>query len=210
MNARAVKHLLAALADTFEAERDHLGKLDAAVGDGDHGVGMARGFARARDAAMALDTDDVGQLLQTAGRALMAGVGGASGALFATLFLDIGKAGAGSDALTVPHLAAGTNSALATIGRLGKAQLGDKTMLDALAPVVTALETSAEADLAQALNRAAEAAHAGAEATAAMPARRGRAQYVPNAGVGHPDPGAVSTTLIFTTWRDVITETERL
>jgi dihydroxyacetone kinase len=136
-------------------------------------------------------------------------MGGASGALFASLFLEIGKSSVGANTLESRHLAEGSRAALATIRRLGKTRTGDKTMLDALTPAASTLEANASGNLALALARAAEAARGGAEATKGMAARRGRAQYVPQAGLGHLDPGAVSVLLIFETWRDAARSEER-
>jgi dihydroxyacetone kinase-like protein len=206
MNARATRRLFEILEATFQAEKEHLGRLDAAIGDGDHGAGMARGFARACKAVAASTADEVGSLFQTAGRALMSGVGGASGALFATLFLEIGKASSGARELEPHHLAVGAASALQAIRRLGKAEVGDKTMLDALAPAVEALEAGGALELEALVARAAEAARQGAEATTAMPARRGRAQYVTDGGKGHADPGAVSMALVFEALHEVLKE----
>jgi dihydroxyacetone kinase-like protein len=206
MNAQEAKYLFEVFAKTFETERDYLGRLDAAIGDGDHGAGMARGFAKARDAVASTDPSDVGLVFQTAGRAIMAGIGGASGALFATFFLEIGKASAGSSKLEPMHLITGAANALQAISRLGKTQVGDKTMLDALAPAVEALATNRNVRLDELAARAAEAARQGAEATKDMPARRGRAQYVTNGGLGHPDPGAVSVAYIFEAMREVLKE----
>jgi len=189
----------AALARTFEAERDALGALDAEVGDGDHGAGMARGFRAAAEAAAATAGDDVGVVLVAVGRGLMRGVGGASGALFATIFLEQGKAAAGATAWTSAQAAAGAAAARAAIQALGRSGPGDKTMIDALQPASEALSARAEAPLAEALAGAAAAARAGAEATRALAARHGRARYVADGGVGHVDPGAVSVALTFET-----------
>ena len=200
MTGEDVKNLFRLLADTFGAEKERLGDLDAAVGDGDHGAGMARGLARASEAAAASPDDDAGEVFTAAGRALMAGVGGASGALFATLFLELGKASDGAE-LQTSHLAVGTRQAVARISRLGKAAPGNKTMLDALEPAAERLEQRSDEPLRSALDAAFEAAQEGAEATRNMEAKHGRARYVPDAGRGHLDPGAVSVALIFETMR---------
>jgi phosphoenolpyruvate---glycerone phosphotransferase subunit DhaL len=202
VTAADVRDLVTRLSAAFELERDALATLDAATGDGDHGAGMARGFGRARDAVAELDgaDGDVGAVLVAAGKGLMAGVGGASGALFASLFLDLGKVAAGAHALHAEHLAEGAPQAVATIRRRGRSEPGDKTMLDALIPAAEALRAHADAPLDEALGAAAHAARAGAEATRAMPARHGRARYATDAGVGHLDPGAVSMALVFETW----------
>jgi len=216
MTADDLRALFTALAATFAAQQAELGRLDAAVGDGDHGVGMARGFAAARDAVAASDkssdalsggfldtsSEDVGVLLQVAGRAFMSAAGGASGPLFATIFLELAKVAVGDERLEPHHLAEGVSAAVVIIARLGRAAPGDKTMLDALEPAAAALRQPVEAGgtLTAVLERAADAARGGAEATTAMTARKGRARFVEGAGAGHPDPGAVSVALIFETW----------
>ncbi|MBA2666051.1 MAG: DAK2 domain-containing protein, partial [Trueperaceae bacterium] len=151
MTAAGVRDLVTRLCAAFEQERDALATLDAATGDGDHGAGMMRGFGRARDAVAELGDDDVGALLVAAGKGLMAGVGGASGALFASLFLELGKVAAGARTLQADHLAEGITQAVATIRRRGRSEPGDKTMLDALTPAAEALRAHAGAPLAEAL-----------------------------------------------------------
>ncbi|MBA2667633.1 MAG: dihydroxyacetone kinase subunit L [Trueperaceae bacterium] len=203
MTADEVRALADGLAQAYARERDVLAQLDAATGDGDHGAGMARGFDRARAATAEIDGDDVGAVLTAAGRGVMSGVGGASGALFASLFLALGAAAAGATTLETEHVVAGCADALSRIARLGRAEIGDKTMLDALAPALDALRAHADDALADALAAAALAAREGAVATVAMCARHGRARYAPEAGVGHVDPGAVSMAILFETWHDV-------
>jgi phosphoenolpyruvate---glycerone phosphotransferase subunit DhaL len=181
-----------------------LGALDAVLGDGDHGVGMARGFNKANEAVAASQARDVGNLFQGAGRAFMSATGGASGSLFAMIFLELGKASVGKENLDVSLLASGITNAVASIKRLGKSDVGDKTFLDALIPVYSVLEHSQNEPLVSALGKAVVAAKAGASETTHMPAKRGRAQYVPDAGVGHPDPGATSVVFIFETWLETV------
>jgi dihydroxyacetone kinase-like protein len=208
VTVKDIKAFGASLAETFDRERHHLGQLDAALGDGDHGAGMARGFSKAARAMEAVESDDVGSVFQAGGQSFMAGAGGASGPLFATVFLELGKASRGITQLEITQLEAGVRAAAVTIGRLGKAEAGDKTMLDALLPAAEALgcaERSGE-PLATALQAAAEAARGGVEATAAMAAKKGRARYVEAAGVGHPDPGATSMALFFETLYSVYRE----
>jgi phosphoenolpyruvate---glycerone phosphotransferase subunit DhaL len=200
MNVETTKTFFANLAKTFEQEKDTLGALDAVLGDGDHGVGMARGFNKASEVVAVNEANDVGSLFQSAGRAFMSATGGASGSLFAMIFLELGKASVGKENLDVSLLVSGITNAVASIKRLGKSDVGDKTFLDALIPVQSVLEQSQHETLAPALEKAVTAAKEGASQTIHLPAKRGRAQYVPNAGVGHPDPGATSIMLIFETW----------
>ena len=201
MKAPEVRALFAALGDAFEREQARLGRLDAAVGDGDHGAGMARGFTAA--AAATEDAEGApGALFVTAGRALMSAVGGASGPLFATVLLEIGKAFGDGDELTTDALADGAAAAAAKVQRLGRAAPGDKTLLEALLPAAEALDGARGGDLTAAIGAAAAAAEEGFAASAELPAKRGRARYIESAGVGHPDPGAASIALLFATWRD--------
>ncbi|MDE0100112.1 MAG: dihydroxyacetone kinase subunit DhaL [Truepera sp.] len=200
MTGSQVRALLSDLAATFERERAELGSLDAAIGDGDHGVGMARGFTQAATAAAAVPGEDAAPVFQAAGLALMSHIGGASGPLFATIFLELGKAFAEASAPPAESFASGLERAARQIQRLGRAAPGDKTLLDALLPAAEAARNATESlDRAQAA--AAEAARDGAEASAGMEARRGRARFIEGSGVGHPDPGAVSVALILESWR---------
>lgn len=218
MTAAEVRSLFARLAEAFAGARDRLGQLDAAVGDGDHGVGMARGFAAAAAAIAAEDAAEPGALFTRAGAALMSAVGGASGPLFATIFLEIGKALA-ADAAGVNdpgdgdndgdhrddvalRISSGLASAAERIQRLGRSGPGDKTLLEALLPAAEAFHGQVAVGLDAALAAAATAAELGANASADLPAKRGRARYVEGAGLGHPDPGAVSIALLFTTWNE--------
>ena len=196
---------LAALATVFERERERLGRLDAVVGDGDHGASMARGFAQAQE-AVAANQEAVGPLLTTAGRAFMKGVGGASGPLFATLFLELGQSAPERGSLDLTALRDGTRHAVERIQRLGRSKPGDKTMLDALAPAADAIARAADQQMpfAQAVEVAAHAAEDGAEATRAMAAGQGRARFIEGQGVGQADPGATSMALVFRVLADVV------
>ena len=205
MNANDIKTLFTALAERFEQEKDHLGELDTVLGDGDHGVSMARGFSQANDAIQDGDADDVGLLFQHAGRALMRGIGGASGPLFGMVLLELGKANLGHAELTTTGLSIGIMNASLAVQKLGKAEQGDKTMLDVLLPVSEVLQ--AESDLGIGLENAASTAKDAAAKTTEMPAKKGRAQYVQNAGLGHPDPGATSLAIFFDVFNKVYTET---
>ena len=198
MNATEIKQLFAALAQTFEAEKERLGDLDAVLGDGDHGSSMARGFQKAHEAVKDADTNDVGQLFQTAGRALMSAIGGASGPLFAVVLLELGKTSAERTELTADIFIEGVENAAAAVRRLGKAEVGDKTMLDVLVPVSDAL--AASQGLTESLKRAARTATDAAASTAQLTAKKGRARYVQGGGLEHPDPGATSVALMFETF----------
>ena len=180
------------------ADADRLTELDSAIGDGDHGNNLKRGF-RAVVEALATGGDDLapGRRLILAGKTLVSKVGGASGPLWGTALRRAGRS-LGDAALDGPALADALDAALAGIVELGAAQPGDKTMVDALTPATQALRTAVEAGqpLADALAAAAEAAAEGARSTVPMQARKGRASYLGERSIGHEDPGAASTVLI--------------
>ena len=182
------------VASAVEAEADHLTQLDSAIGDGDHGVNMTRGF-RAVVAALE-DGAPPGRQLVTAGKTLVSTVGGASGPLWGLALRRAGRAVGDADALDGPELVSALEAALAAVVELGAAERGDKTMVDALAPAIDALRERVGDDLDAALEAAADAADEGARATTPMQARKGRASYLGERSVGHQDPGATSTALI--------------
>jgi dihydroxyacetone kinase-like protein len=182
------------------AEADHLTQLDAAIGDGDHGVNLARGFRAVCEAVASGGGDNLppGRQLTLAGKTLVSTVGGASGPLWGTALRRAGRALGEAPELDGARLADALDAALAGVVELGAAESGDKTMVDALRPAVVALHAAMErgAPLAEALEAAANAAAAGARATVPMQARKGRASYLGERSIGHEDPGAASTALI--------------
>jgi dihydroxyacetone kinase-like protein len=182
------------VASAVEAEADHLTQLDSAIGDGDHGVNMTRGF-RAVVAALE-DGAPPGRQLVTAGKTLVSTVGGASGPLWGLALRRAGRAVGDAEELDGPGLVSALEAALAAVVELGAAERGDKTMVDALAPAVEALRERVGDGLDASLEAAAEAAEAGARETTPMQARKGRASYLGERSVGHQDPGATSTALI--------------
>jgi dihydroxyacetone kinase-like protein len=178
---------------------DYLTQLDAAIGDGDHGINMTRGFDAVGKALVGQGPDTPpGRLLVLAGKTLVATVGGASGPLWGSAFRAAGRSLGDADGYDGEGLAAALDAALAAVVDLGAAQPGDKTMVDALAPATAALrERIAAGDsVAAAVAAAADAAEAGARATAPLQARKGRASYLGERSVGHQDPGATSAALI--------------
>ncbi|TYB48466.1 dihydroxyacetone kinase subunit DhaL [Actinomadura chibensis] len=194
-------------ADLVAADADRLSRLDADIGDGDHGHNLDRGF---RAAVGALPGDDAppGKVLIAAGRAIVSKTGGASGPLYGTALRRAGKAL--GDAADVDAAALGTalRAALDGVQELGKAERGDKTMVDALAPAADAYDAALAdgSDLAGCVRAAADAAAKGAEETVPMQARKGRASYLGARSVGHLDPGAASTALILSALADVAGE----
>jgi phosphoenolpyruvate---glycerone phosphotransferase subunit DhaL len=175
-------------------QRQELVRLDTAIGDGDHGTNMDRGMRAAVEKLEATDGDDIGALLKAVGMALVSKVGGAAGPLYGTLFLQMGTATAGRTELDLAGWTAALDAGVKGVQARGKAELGDKTMIDALAPAVEALQSGS--DLEDALRASADAARAGMEATVPLEARRGRASYLGPRSVGHQDPGATSSYLL--------------
>ena len=178
-------------------QRDYLVDLDRAIGDGDHGENMDRGFKAAVEALGQAQPASVAEVLKTVAKTLMSTVGGAAGPLYGTAFLRASKA-AGDGELDGAGVAAVIAGALNGIQARGKATTGEKTMVDAWTPALAAARTAAESgsDPAAVLEAAATAAEAGAAATEPMRATKGRASYLGERSIGHLDPGAVSTSLI--------------
>ena len=185
-----------AAADVAE-QRDYLVDLDRAIGDGDHGENMDRGFKAAVEALGQAEPASVAEVLKTVAKTLMSTVGGAAGPLYGTAFLRASKA-AGDGDLDGAGVAAVIAGALDGIQARGKATTGEKTMVDAWTPALEAARAAAESgsDPAAVFEAAAAAAEAGAAATEPLRATKGRASYLGERSIGHLDPGAVSTSLI--------------
>ncbi|WP_091231167.1 dihydroxyacetone kinase subunit DhaL [Microbacterium sp. 3J1] len=185
--------------DAVTEKREWLTELDSAIGDADHGANMARGMdaVMAKLEAGAPATAD--ELLKTVGMTLVSSVGGASGPLYGTLFLRMGMTAGAVTELDPAQLGAALRAGLDGIVARGKAEAGDKTMFDAMAPAVDAFDASiAEgADLAVATAEAARAGEEGRDGTEPLVARKGRASYLGERSAGHLDPGAASTALLF-------------
>lgn len=187
------KTALAAAAEAVVAAKDTLTKADQAIGDGDHGIGMARGFRAFADALAKIDNTDAAACLQAGGRALMMTSGGASGAIFGTFFSATGKALPPGDLPEPATLAQAFATGLQAVKDRGRAKAGDKTMIDAAGPAVAAL-ASAQGDLAAGFAAMAQASRAGMEATRDMVATTGKARALGPRSLGHPDPGAMTFT----------------
>jgi dihydroxyacetone kinase-like protein len=182
-------------------QREYLTSLDAAIGDADHGTNMDRGFKAVLDKLPSVAEADIGTILKTVGTTLVSTVGGASGPLYGTAFLRAGMALAGKQDLEPADLATGLSAAVEGIMARGKAQRGEKTMVDALSPALDALQARIAAGAGQdeALRAALAAAEAGMTATIPMLATKGRASYLGERSIGHQDPGATSATLLLRT-----------
>ena len=179
--------------------RDFLTELDAAIGDADHGSNMDRGMKAAVVALNESPPATAGALFSKVGMTLVSSVGGASGPLFGTLFLRIGTTLGDAETTSAPQLAAALRAGLGGVVDRGKAGPEDKTMYDALAPAVDALDAALAdgADMVTGLKHARDAAAAGRDATTPMLARKGRASYLGERSVGHQDPGATTVALLF-------------
>lgn len=190
--------MLEAARTRIREQHETLSRLDAAVGDGDHGTTMLRAMDAAAQAASQHPDAGLQQLLSAAGWAVMACDGGSTGPLLGSWFLGMSEAAAGRAELDVPALAAVFESGVAKLQKQSRAQIGDKTMMDALLPAVAALKAADPGQgVTAALAQAAEAAARGAADTANMRAKFGRARHLGDRVLGHPDPGAVSVSLIF-------------
>ncbi len=192
-------------AATMAEQKSYLTELDSAIGDADHGINMDRGMQAVLGKLDAQPNGDVGALLKTVGMTLVSTVGGASGPLYGTLFLQLGGAAAGKSELSRDDWAAALAAAVTGVQNRGKAEPGDKTMLDALIPARDAFAAAAAdgASLEDALRRAAAAAERGMEATIPLVARKGRASYLGERSAGHQDPGATSSYLLMQTAADI-------
>jgi phosphoenolpyruvate---glycerone phosphotransferase subunit DhaL len=199
MGEQTIRAWLGEAEREIKANADHLSQLDAALGDGDHGTNMSRGFDAVGQALAAQhEGTPPGQLLTVAGKTFVSVIGGASGALWGLAFRRAGRALGDADRFDGPALADALDAAVGGIVELGEAKPGDSTMLDALMPATAALREALDAGrpLEQALAAAADAARAGADATADMQARKGRASYLGERSIGHQDPSANSAAIL--------------
>jgi phosphoenolpyruvate---glycerone phosphotransferase subunit DhaL len=191
-----VRDWIRAYASEIAEHRAELVRLDTAIGDGDHGTNMDRGMRKAVEKLDGTEGEDIGALLKAVGMALVSSVGGAAGPLYGTLFLQMGMASAGREELDLAGWTAALEAGVKGVQTRGKAEPGDKTMVDALVPALEALRAAEGSGLTDALRRSADAAEEGMRATIPLEARRGRASYLGPRSVGHQDPGATSTQLL--------------
>lgn len=204
MSSKAYECLMK-IGESITENKDFLTDLDREIGDADHGVNMARGFHAVSEKVPA-DVEDIGATLKKAGMTLLSTVGGASGPLYGTAYMEAGKAMAGKTALTPEDLKTILEVAIAGIQKRGHAVKGEKTMLDALIPAFDAYCAAIEggADMAAALDKACAAAEEGVEYTKTIRATKGRASYLGDRSIGHQDPGATSATLTLKAVRDYL------
>jgi dihydroxyacetone kinase-like protein len=197
VDAALARAWVSAVAASVAEQTELLTELDAAIGDSDHGVNLNRGFTAVLAALEGTPPSSVGDVFALTGRTLVSKVGGASGPLYGSAFRALGKALGSSSTVDAAAIGAGLRAGLDAVRKLGGAAPGDKTMVDALEPAVAAFEKAAGDGLATAARAAADAAAEGMRATTPLQARKGRASYLGERSVGHQDPGATSTWLVF-------------
>ncbi len=200
-NTEKVRDVILKISEVLEEQKLYLTKLDAAIGDGDHGLNMAKGFGAAKEK---LDTGTFatpGEILKAVGMALISKVGGAAGPLYGTAFLNASKAVAGKEDLTLDDYLTMLGSALDGVKARGKAVVEEKTMVDAIEPALHALEEAIKNgdSTREAMDKAAHAAKEGVEFTKTIIAKKGTASYLGERSIGHEDPGAMSSYMILKT-----------
>jgi dihydroxyacetone kinase-like protein len=198
ISRNAVLDWIKAYTAVIAANKDYLTQLDSDIGDGDHGANMDRGFQAVLTKLPGVADKDIGTIFKMVGMTLVSTVGGAGGPLYGTFFMQMGTATAGKMELTLADWAAAVQAGVDGVVMRGKANLNDKTMVDALTPALNTLK-SAQANgtaLAEALRKSAEAAEQGMIATIPLVARKGRASYLGERSAGHQDPGATSSHLL--------------
>ena len=198
VSTQDVLHWLEASQKVFAEHQQRLTEMDQAVGDGDFGFSLARGFTAVQAELSAKPPADIRTLFSNAASVLIKTMGGSSGPLFGTFFLRAGATCAGKSELGAADVAALFQAGVEGMQQRGKAAVGDKTMMDALIPAAAAMRGAVEAGggLADVLDRGAAAADAGAQATINMQARKGRGSYLGERSIGHPDPGAIAAHLL--------------
>lgn len=199
-----VKEMLIFVAQSIIENEPLLTKVDSAIGDGDHGTGMSLGMEKAAAQLKIAAAQDVAGLFQTVGMTVLNCMGGASGVIFATMFFGGASEAKGETELTLPILYRVLNKAKEQIMKRGKAQQGDKTMLDALCPAVEAIAAHADDDMLVGLQAAESAAQVGMESTKNYVAKFGRAKSLMERSIGYQDAGATSVWLIFSAMHQFI------
>lgn len=192
--------------DDLTTAQDRLTELDAAIGDGDHGLNMRRGFDKVVEKLPGVADKDIGAILKASGMTLLSSVGGASGPLYGTFLMRAAAEAGAANEIDLPKLAAALEAGLAGVIQRGRAEPGEKTMCDVWRPAIEAMKAAIAAGETEArvLDLTAERARAAAEETAPMIARKGRASYLGERSVGHVDPGAASSALLIAALRDAV------
>ena len=197
-DGKGIVRLLTKINEKLQENKDFLTSLDSAIGDGDHGINLSRGFRSVVEKLPQMEDKDIAAILKTAGMTLVSTVGGASGPLYGTAFMKAGAAASGKDVLEDSDFIALLSAAIEGIQQRGKAQKGEKTMLDALIPALDAFKAEQASGGApeRAWEKALDAARDGVEYTKTIVATKGRASYLGERSLGHQDPGATSSMLM--------------
>jgi len=195
-----------ALAQVYAENKQYLTQLDSAIGDADHGINMDRGFTAVKADLAKTNPQDISAVLKTAAMSLIRTVGGASGPLYGTFFMRASAVCANKTELNEADVVAMFEAGLEGILQRGKAELNDKTMVDAQTPALNAMKQAlaAGADLKTILQKGTAAAEEGMKNTIPLQARKGRASYLGERSVGHQDPGATSSYLMLKTAADTL------
>lgn len=198
MDVRGVIEVLRAMSRRMESEKDFLTQLDNEIADGDHGINMARGFAAVEKKLPELAEKDVGTVLKTVGLTLVSAVGGSAGPLYGTAFLKSGLVMSGKAEISLDDFLACLKVSIEGVQQRGRAVRGEKTMLDAMIPAAEAMSAARASggDTKTVLAEGIAAARAGIEYTKTIVATKGRASYIGERSLGHPDPGATSATFL--------------
>ncbi len=198
---RQVILILSKIKETIEEQKEYLTELDQPIGDSDHGINLARGFAEVEKKLPSMEDKDIGTILKNVGMTLVSTVGGASGPLYGTAFMKMGMAIGMKNEIGLEEFLAGLDAAVEGVKQRGKATVEEATMLDAMVPALQAMREAASggAEAKAVAEAGAKAAWAGAEHTKDLVATKGRASYVGERGLGHQDPGATSFSYILET-----------
>ncbi|PSU50490.1 dihydroxyacetone kinase subunit L [Photobacterium frigidiphilum] len=189
-------------ANVFQNEQDFLTELDREIGDSDHGLNMNRGFQKVKEKLPSVADKDIGTILKTTGMTLLSSIGGASGPLYGTFFIRAATSAMSKEELNLIELTKMLQDGMDGIVQRGRAEVGDKTMIDTWNGIMTSLKKDQNISVYDALNTAVANAEVAMKSTIPMQARKGRASYLGERSIGHQDPGATSTYLLFTALRN--------
>lgn len=201
INGAQVIQILGKISEVMDKNKAYLSELDAAIGDGDHGLNMSKGFAAVKEKLKDDNGNNIGDILKKTGMALVGNVGGASGPLYGTAFMKAATVANGKESINMGDFIKMLEEALVGIKMRGKGEPGEKTMIDAIHPAINALKAAVDQGLSseECICKAKEAANEGIEYTKTIVATKGRASYLGERSIGHQDPGATSSFLILET-----------
>lgn len=206
VNSAQLIEILKKIANDIQANREFLTELDSAIGDADHGINMSKGFKAVVEKISSMADKDCGSILKNVGMTLVSTVGGASGPLYGTAFMRAGQAIGNKNELTSDDLAIIMDAALQGIKVRGKAEKGEKTIIDALEPAVDVIKSSTVS--LETFQNALKAAKDGVEYTKSIIAKKGRASYLGERSIGHQDPGATSCYIMLSAVYEAISDIE--